>query len=152
MGREAQARQVAWTLALMRVPILIYQLVPILVLLLPLIVAVGCTLYWRRSLSNPWLYGLAGVAISYAIGFAVAFAAEQFKPPSRGTVVTSASPTWRNGGQTSQQTQTPKAPETEKHLTFEPFTPSWYGLLGSAVLLCGLALWGLTFAFRITNP
>jgi len=135
----------------MRVPILVYQVVPILVLLVPLIVAVGCTLFWRRSLRNPWLYGFVGMVVSYGVALAVAVVAEQSKP-ARGTVITSASPTWRGGAPISQQTQTPRASETDNHLTFEPFTPSWYGLLGTVVVLCGLALWGLTFVFRPTNP
>jgi hypothetical protein len=130
----------------MRVPSLVFQLIPILVLLLPLIEAVGFTVYWRRSLSSPWLYGLVGTVVAYAVGLAVVFAVEQLRSP-QGTVITSSSPVWRDNGQSSGQ-RASKAVQSDNRSTFEPLTPSWYGFLATVVVLCGVALWGLKYLFR----
>jgi hypothetical protein len=135
----------------MRVPILVFQLIPILVLLLPLIEAVGFAMYWRRSLSSPWVYALVGTVVAYAVGLAVVFAVEQLRPP-HGTVITSASPVWRDNGQSSTQVQASKVVRSDNRPTFEPLTPSWYGLLAIVVVLCGLALWGLKHVFRSPAP
>jgi len=123
----------------------------ILVLLLPLIEAVGFTIYWRRSLSSPWLYGLVGTAVAYAVGLGVAYAAETLSPP-RGTNFTSSSAVWRDNGQSSSQAQPPKAVAADNRRLFEPLTPSWYGLLTAVAVLCAAALWGLEYVFRSPSP
>jgi hypothetical protein len=131
----------------MRIPVLAIQLVPIVVLLLPLIEAVGFTAYWRRSVSSPWLYGLLGTLLAYAVAVAVVFAVEKLVPP-RSTVIMSAAPVWRAEAPKPSQTQAPKVVQSSSVPTFEPLTPGWFGLLATILVLCGFALWALTFAFR----
>src|SRR5713101_6419070 len=86
------------SLALKRMRILLYQLIPIVALLSPFIEVLGLTLYWRRSLSSPWLYGLAGTVVAYAVAGAVMFAVESAKPSGGGTVITSGVAVWRDDG------------------------------------------------------
>jgi hypothetical protein len=135
----------------MRIPLVLIQLIPIVVLLLPLIEAVGLTVFWRRSLSSPWLYGIVGTLVAYAVAVGAVFVAEQYKP-SRGTVITSSSPVWRDDARSQNQAQAPKPAPVDNGPTFELLTPSWFALLAAVVVLCGLALWGLKFAFRTSTP
>jgi hypothetical protein len=131
----------------MRIPIVLIQLIPIVVLLLPLIEAVGLTVFWRRSLSSPWLYGVVGTLVAYAVAVGAVFVVEQYKP-SRSTVITSSSPVWRDDA----SSQISKSGPLHSGPTFELLTPSWFALLAAVVGLCGLALWGLKFAFRTSTP
>src|SRR5437660_9972313 len=87
-----------YTLALKRMRILLYQLVPIVVLLSPFIEVLGLTLYWRLSLSRPWLYGLAGTLVAYAVAGAIMFAVCSAKPSAGGTAITSGAPVRRDDG------------------------------------------------------
>jgi hypothetical protein len=135
----------------MRIPLALIQLIPIVVLLLPLIEAIGLTVFWRRSLSSPWLYGLVGTLVAYAVAVGAVFVAEQYKP-GRGTVITSSSPVWRDEAPLQNQAQRSKPAPIDNRPYFEPLTPSWFALLASVVVLCGLALWGLRFAFRSSTP
>jgi hypothetical protein len=134
----------------MRIPVVVFQLIPIVVLLLPLIEAIGLTVYWRRSLSSPWLYGVLGTVLAYAVAAGVVFVSEQYTP-RRGTVITSSSPVFRDDGRSPNQVQAPKPAQSDSGPTFEPLTPSWFALLVAVLVLCGLALWGLTFAFRAST-
>jgi hypothetical protein len=129
----------------MPIPLVVFQLIPIVVLLLPLITAVGLAVYWRSSLSNPWLYGVIGTVLAYAVAAGVVFVVEQYKPIA-GSVVTSSSPAMRADGVPTKQAQAKEA------ATFEPLTPGWFALLVAIVVLCGFALWGLKFAFRTAAP
>jgi hypothetical protein len=124
----------------------LYQLIPILVLLLPFIEAVGLTLYWRRSLSSPLLYGVVGTVVAYGVALAVMFAVENVKPSGGGTTITSAAAVWRDDGRSLPGNLSIR--RSESGLTFAPLTPSWFALLGAIVVLCGISLWGLRFLFR----
>lgn len=135
----------------MRIPVVVFQLIPIFVLLLPLIATVGLTVYWRSSLSSPWLYGVVGTIVAYAVAAGAMFVVEQYKP-SRGTVITSSSPAMRADALSTKQAQPPNAAEVDNTPTFEPLALSWFALLVAIVVLCGFALWGLKFAFRTTAP
>jgi|SRR5688572_26095847 len=128
--------------------ILLYQLVPIAVLLLPLVETVVLTLYWRRSLSSPWVYGIAGTVLAYAVAVAVMFAVETLKPSGGGTLITKEAPVWRDDGRKLPDAKTVQAPSRP---TFAPLTPSWFALLGLILMFCGTALWGLRFFFRSQN-
>ena len=129
----------------MPVPLVVFQLIPIVVLLLPLITAVGLAVYWRSSLSSPWLYGVIGTVLAYAVAAGVLFLVEQYKP-SAGSVVTSSSPAMRADGVPARQAQAKEA------AALEPLTPGWFALLVAIVVFCGFALWGLKFAFRTAAP
>src|SRR5688500_895158 len=135
----------------MRLPVALFQLIPIAVLLLPLITTVCLTVYWRSSLSSPWLYGVVGTVLAYAVAAGAIFVIEQYKP-SRGTAITSSSPAMRADGISTKQAQAPKAADVANTPTFEPLTPSWFALLAAIVVLSGFALWGLKFAFGKAAP
>ena len=126
--------------------IALYQLIPIAVLLLPFIEAVGLTLYWKRSLSSPWLYGLVGTVVAYGVAAAVMLAVENVKPSGSGTHVTGGAAVWRDDGRAFPDK--PKTMRSESGPMFAPLTPSWFALLGSIVAVCAVALWGLKFLFR----
>jgi len=125
--------------------ILLIQLIPIVVLLSPFIEVLGLTLYWRRSLSSPWLYGLAGTVVAYVVAGAVMFAVESAKP-SGGTVITSGAAVWRDDGRAPPEK--PQIAQSQGGRMFAPLTPSWFALLGTILTLCAVALWGLRFLFR----
>jgi hypothetical protein len=126
--------------------IVLYQLIPIAVLLLPLIEAVGLTLYWKRSLSSPWLYGLVGTVVAYGVAAAVMLAVENVKPSGGGTLVAGGAAVWRDEGRPLPDK--PQTTRSESGPMFAPLTPSWFALLGAIVALCAVALWGLKFLFR----
>jgi len=125
---------------------LLYQLIPIVVLLSPFIEVVGFTLYWKRSLSSPWLYGLAGTVVAYTVAAAVMFAVENVKPSGGGTVITSGAAVWRDDGRSLPDK--PQIAQSESGPMFAPLTPSWFALLGTILVLCAVALWGLRSLFR----
>jgi hypothetical protein len=126
--------------------ILLYQLIPIVVLLSPFIEVLGLTLYWRRSLSSPWLYGLAGTVVAYTVAGAVMFAVESAKPSGGGTVITSGAAVWRDDGRAPPEK--PQVAQSQGGPMFAPLTPSWFALLGAILTLCAVTLWGLRFLFR----
>jgi hypothetical protein len=134
-----------------RYQIFLYQLIPILVLLLPLLEAAGLAVYWRRSLSNPWLYALAGTVVAYAVAAGVLFASEKYESIARGGVG-SGYAVWRDDGQARHQTQSTQISRSDSGPMFAPLTPRWFWLLGAVVLLCGVALWALKFLFRSAAP
>jgi len=126
--------------------VLLYQLIPIVVLLSPFIEVLGLTLYWRRSLSSPWLYGLAGTVVAYAVAGAVMLAVESAKPSGGGTVITSGAAVWREDGRAPPSK--PQITQSQGGPMFAPLTPSWFALLGTILTLCAVALWGLRYLFR----
>ena len=126
--------------------ILLYQLILIVVLLSPFIEVLGLTLYWRRSLSSPWLYGLAGTVVAYVIAGAVMLAVESAKPSGGGSVITSGAAVWRDDGRAPPEK--PQITQSQGGPMFSPLTPSWFALLGAILTLCAVALWGLRFLFR----
>ena len=127
----------------MRLPILFFQLLPFVVLLLPFMEAVGFTLYWRRSLTNPWIYGLVGVLVAYAIAVGAVFAAEKY---------------FSRGGRTPTAyfletvESKPVLVQRGEEPTFAPLTVAWSGLLLFVVVACAVALWGLRHFFRQSGP
>lgn len=128
---------------------LLYQMIPITVLLLPLLEATGFTLIWRRSLSSPWLYWIVGTVAAYAVAAGLVFVQEKIWPP-KGTVFVSAAAVWRDDGHKPRQEQTPRTPRTDSGPSFAPLTSSWFALLATVLVVCGIALWGLKFLFRST--
>jgi hypothetical protein len=126
--------------------IVLYQLIPIAVLLLPFIETVGLTLYWKRSLSSPWLYGLVGTVVAYGVAAVVMLAVENVQPSGGGTVIASGAAVWRDDGRPLPGK--PQTTRSESGPMFAPLTPSWFALLGAIVALCAVALWGLRFLFR----
>ncbi len=145
------------TLALkaMEIPqyrMILYQLIPIVVILLPFFEVVGLTVYWRRSLSSSWLFGFMGTVLAYAVTVGVVFTVEKFTPNRGSTIITSSAPVWRDEGRAPTQVQVPEPRRSGKAPLFEPLTPSWFGLLATILVLCGISLWGLTFLFRRAVP
>src|SRR5882762_6226449 len=118
--------------------ILLIQLIPIVVLLSPFIEVLGLTLYWKRSLSNPWLYGLAGTVVAYAVARAVMFAVESAKPSGGGTVITSGAAVWRDDARPPPEK--PQNAQAQGGARFAPLTPSGFALLGALLTLCAVAL------------
>lgn len=122
-----------------------------MVVLLPFLIAVTLTVYWWHSISNPWLYGVIGIVVAYAVAIAVGWVSERYELSVRGHV----------GGSyffipddatLPNQVQSPKSVPRDTGPMFEPLSVSWFGLLIAIVLLCVLALWGLKGLFRIGAP
>jgi hypothetical protein len=124
----------------MRIPFLIWQLIPIAVVLLPFFEAVVFAIYWRQVVSSPWLYGLAGVVVAYAIAIGSVFIAEQYSS-SEGTVVTA------YFVETPDTKKIPTTKPQDKPLRFAPLTFAWTALLMFIVIVSGVALWALKSIF-----
>jgi hypothetical protein len=128
----------------MRIPILVWQLLPIAIVLLPFFEAVVFAIYWRQSVSSPWLYGLAGVVVAYAIAIGSVFVAEQYSS-REGHVVTA------YFVETPETKNIPTTKSQDKPLRFAPLTLAWTALLIFIVAVSGVVLWALKFIFT-TEP
>jgi hypothetical protein len=124
--------------------IVLYQLIPIGMLLLPLLEAVGLTIFWRHSLSRPWAYGVLAVFIAYAVAAGVIFAAEKYCSRKGGTV----------SAYFLEETvdSKPVLVQTGDDPTFSPLTAAWIGLLVVVVIASAVALWGLKYLFKPAGP
>lgn len=123
--------------------VVLIQLIPIVVLLLPLLEAVGLTFYWRRSLSSPWVYGVMAVIVAYAIAAGAVFVAEKYFSRKGGTISAYFLETVDSKPVLVQKGEEP---------TFAPLTAAWTGLLLFIVIACAVALWGLKHFFRGSGP
>ena len=124
---------------LMPIRMLIYQVLPIAVLLLPLFEAVAFALYWRRSIPNPWLYGLAGVVVAYAIAAGAVFVSEEYIVPKGVPPAVYSREIVDSKPVVIQRGEEPM---------FAPLTRAWTGLLVFIVLASAIALLGLQRLFR----
>jgi hypothetical protein len=132
-------------------PIVAYQLIPIVVVLLPLLVAVSLTLYWRHSLSSPWLYALLGTVVAYAVATGIGWVSEKYELSVRGRVGGGYA-VFRDDGARANQAQSPTPAPQDSGPMFEPLSTGWFALLVVVVVLCSLALWALKFFFRSAAP
>jgi len=123
--------------------LLLFQLVPIVVLLLPLLEVAGLTVYWRRSITSPWLYALIGCIVAYAIAAGVVFATERYSSAG-GSIV------FR--GYFLEKVEPDRAAKSKEGPTFAPLTMMWAGFLATILILCAVALWCLKFFFRSGSP
>lgn len=129
----------------MTIPLLVWQLIPVILVLLPLLEAVAFAVYWRGSVSNPWLYGVLGVVLAYTVAVASVFVAEKVVP--RGGII--------NGGyflETPQTKNLSAQKQESPSISLEPFTLGWNGLLFFILVASALGLWGLKALFAKGSP
>lgn len=132
-------------------PILVYQLIPIVAVLLPFLLAVTLTVCWRQSLSSPWLYAVLGTVVAYAIAAGIVWASEKYELNVRGRVG-GGYVFFRDDGARPNRAQLLKPAPPDVGPMFEPLSLGWFALLITIVILCSFALWGLKFFFRIATP
>jgi hypothetical protein len=60
--------------------LLLYQIGPLVVLLLPLIEVAAFTAYWRDALERKWLFAFVGCLAVYAMGAAIFWLVDRFGP------------------------------------------------------------------------
>lgn len=118
-------------------PIVAYQTLAVLIVLLPLFETIGFTVYWRAALSNYWLYGLTGCVATYVVIGALVFAIENFTTGG----ITGVS------GYFLEQAK-PGLTEPKTQPVFASLETRLLGLMVLTLVVCGAVLWVLTFAFR----